>query len=267
MADKRNTPVTSTYLDYTSMTRDLQSTLRRIGQRQVDSREIEYYLTHIEAVKTVDDFVGDKRLMRFALRAHGLDSLSKATAFVRKLLEGGIDNTASLANKLADPRYAAFVGALNFARHGAVATIFDRARQGVVDKYLDQRLEEDAGTRNEGLRLALYFRRKAPQLRDHYAILADKALAQVARTALGLSGLTAQADIDTQKQQLANRIDLADFKDAEMLDRFIVRFCALWDGANAAASQPANAILAATTTDPLAAVSNDVLAALQTLKR
>lgn len=257
----------STYLDYVGATRDLTSTLKRIGQRAPDAREIDYYLSHVEAVKTVDDFVADKRLMRFALAAHGLETLKNATAFVRKLLEGGIDDLESLANKLTDSRYAAFVETFNFVRHGAVTTIFDRTRQGVVDKYLDQRLEEDAGSRNEGLRLALYFRRKAPGIANHYAILADKALAQVARTALGLSDLTAGADVDLQERQLAGRIDLADFKDPEKLDRFIVRFCALWDGANVQAGAPANAILATATTDPAAGMSNDVLAALNTLKR
>lgn len=257
----------STYLDYVSTTRDLQTTLQRIGQRQSDSREIAHYLEHIEAVKSVDDFVADKRLMRFALKAFGLDAHANATAFVRKLLDGGIDDSTSLANTLSDSRFAAFVETFNFARYDSTTTIFDRTRQGVVDKYLDQRLEEDAGNRSEGLRLALYFRRKAPSLENHYSILADKALAQVVRTALGLSDMTAQADVDRQEKELSARINLADFQDPEKLDRFIVRFCALWDGAHVETSQPSNAILATVASDTVSGVSNDVLQALQRLRR
>jgi len=44
-------------------------------------------------------------------------------------------------------------------------TIFDRTRQGTVDAYVRQTLEEDAGARNEGVRLALYFNRKAGDIK------------------------------------------------------------------------------------------------------
>ena len=67
---------------------------------------------------------------------------------------------------------------------GETATTYNRAQQPAIDKYMRQTLEENAGEQNEGVRLALYFERKAPTLTSFYEVLADPALAKVVRTAL-----------------------------------------------------------------------------------
>jgi hypothetical protein len=78
----------------------------------------------------------------------------------------------------------------------------------MVDKYLRQTLEEQAGDDNEGVRLALYFERKAESISNFYEVLADPALAQVVRTSLGLPDSIASADIDKQVEMIADRIDI-----------------------------------------------------------
>ncbi len=77
-------------------------------------------------MKSVDDLINDKRLLRFALTAFGMSDLNYATAFVRRLLEGGVDDTQALANRLSDQRYRDFVSTFNFKRYGATTTAFDR---------------------------------------------------------------------------------------------------------------------------------------------
>ena len=80
---------------------------------------------------------------------------------MRKILNEGIDDPDSFANGLTDSALREFVETFNFERHDTTTTIFERAQQGTVDRYVRQTLEEDAGTQNEGVRLALYFERKA----------------------------------------------------------------------------------------------------------
>jgi hypothetical protein len=111
--------------------------------------------------------------------------MSYAKAFMRKVLTEGTDDESAFANQLADTKYRDFAEAFNFARHGETATIFSSAQQGTVDKYHRLTLEEEAGADNTGVRLALYFERNAPELTSAYGILADNALADVVRTALG----------------------------------------------------------------------------------
>ena len=79
------------------------------------------------------------------------------------------------------------------------------------------------------MRLALYFERKASGIDSYYDILADPALAQVVRTALGLPQAIATADIDKQVDLMKARFDIEDFQDPEKLSDFIERFTSLWE--------------------------------------
>jgi hypothetical protein len=103
------------------------------------------------------------------------------------------------------------------------------AQQGTVDKYHRLTLEEEAGVDNTGVRLALYFERNAPDITSVYGILADTALGEVVRTALGLPAELAASDIDKQADLIKSRLDIEDFKDPEKLGKFLDRFTALWE--------------------------------------
>jgi hypothetical protein len=226
----------NTYLGYQTIARDMAKSIDRIGEQPMVQRETEYYLANIEKVKSVEEFVADDRLFRFAMKAHGLEDMAYAKAFMVKAMEGGIDDSESFANSLTDKRYRDFVETFNFARYGETTTIFERVRKGTVDKYMRQTLEEDAGAQNEGVRLALYFERKASTITSAFSILADPALAQVVRTALGLPASMAAMDIDKQAALIADRIDIADFKDPEAVAEFLQRFTSLWEIENPTAA-------------------------------
>ena len=145
---------------------DLDRSLDRTAKEPVVSRESEYYLAHIGDVKSIDDFLGNDRLFKYAMKAFGLQDMDYAKAFIRKVLEEGDDYDDSFANKLSDKRYQDFATTFNFARYGDATTAFDRTQQGTVDNYVRQTLEQEAGDQNQGVRLALYFQRKAPDLKD-----------------------------------------------------------------------------------------------------
>jgi hypothetical protein len=110
------------------------------------------------------------------MKAYGLGDMTYAKGFVRKVLEGGVTDGDSLANRLSDSRYKDFATAFNFARYGANATTFAAATTGATEAYIRQAMETKAGDQNDGVRLALYFARKAPSITSAYGILADKAL-------------------------------------------------------------------------------------------
>ena len=114
---------------------------------------------------------------------------------------------------LADRRYRDFAETFNFARYGETATAFTRTQQGTADLYVRQTMEINAGNENEGVRLALYFQRKAPELSSVYSILADRALLEVVQTALSIPPEASFQSIDRQAEEISKRIDLEDFKD------------------------------------------------------
>lgn len=253
----------TTSLAYRQIAADMDRSLERIGNMPQTGRETEYYRANIENIRSVDDFMADDRIYSYALTAFGLGEMRYAKAFIRKVLEEGVDQSDSLANKLADRRYREFATAFNFARHGEVTTTFGRTREDTVQRYLRETLEVDAGRQNEGVRLALYFSRKAEKIEGPMDILADPALLKVVQTATGISPLTSAANIDRQAEMIAARLDVADLKDPEKLDTFLTRFTSLWELENRPALN-VPAILAGPAR-PFG-LSADLLASLQRVK-
>lgn len=219
----------NTYTSYQMVTKDLDQSLQRVEDQPTVKRETDYYLANISKMKTIDDFMGNDRLFRYAMKANGLEDMAYAKAFMKKVLKEGIDDSESFANQLTDKRYYEFAKSFDFVGFGDTATIFTRAQQGTVDKYLRQTLEEDAGKQNEGVRLALYFERKAGDINNFYDVLADTALSKVVRTALGLPDSFATADIDKQVQLFEDKLDITDFSDPAKLSKFMTRFTSMWE--------------------------------------
>ncbi|MEO1142008.1 MAG: DUF1217 domain-containing protein [Pseudomonadota bacterium] len=203
--------------------------LERISTSPQVSRDVEYYRENIGSVKTAEELVSDPRLLNFALRAYGLEDLSYARALIQKVLEEGTDDKEALANKLTDPRYKELVEVFNFNKFSEATTSFDRAQQGVIDRYYQQTLELEAGQQNTGARLAIYFERKAAEIETPLELLADKALIQVVRTALAIPEQTGLLDLDRQSELISSRLDIEDLKDPEFVRDFTNRFLALWD--------------------------------------
>ncbi|CAO4141075.1 DUF1217 domain-containing protein [Methylorubrum aminovorans] len=396
--------MTDTLTSYRLIAKDLTASLKRKAAEPSVARETAYYEANIGRVKTVDDFLGDQRLYTYAMKAYGLEEMTYAKAFMRKVLEEGAASSASFANRLADDRYTAFAKAFSFgqgvtvkgtdpARFGlpavaaslsapkrladtydfsgraeasflvesridatttqsvtvrlnaktlagqvadlskvtpaeiaaAVAAQIDASAlkgkvqaglaadgslffqttaltdfgadgraggtgldadtlvnaggtnrsltirnaplsaadklatdvgfgtdlgpdalaQTVTQAYLRQSLESEAGDADTGVRLALYFARKAPTLTSAYDILGDAALSQVANTVIGLpatSGAATSEALARRADLIAKKIDVASLKDPGKLDAFVRRFAAIWDAQNNTASAPVLAL-------------------------
>ncbi|MGP2493657.1 DUF1217 domain-containing protein [Mesorhizobium sp. PUT5] len=227
--------------------------------------ESDYYQAAVAKMTSIDDLMANKRVLNYALSAFGLDPKTEDPARIRLMLEGGVRDPDSPVNKLGDKNYMAFVAAFNFEQYGEDATTYRPSQQPVVDKYMRQTLEEDAGQSNEGVRLALYFQRKASTLTNWYEVLADKALASVVRTAFGLPESFASADIDKQVKLFEQRMDIADFADPQKLGKFINRFTTLYEIQNPTSTALTSvSVLFAQPTE--IGVSTDLLMAMQQLK-
>lgn len=249
---------------YKIVSENLPRSIDRVADKPDVSRQTEYYLKNIGEVKSIDDFMSDDRLYRYAMKAFGLSDMAYAKAFMRKVLEEGTDKSDSFANSLADKRYREFAEAFNFQRYGSTTTAFDRTQQGTVDKFYRQTLEEDVGAQDEGVRLALYFERKAPTVDSLLGLLADPALLKVTQTMFGFSEATGALDIDKQVAMFAKRLDVADLKDPEKLKKLIVRFTSMWEVNRA---QPAFSGASILIGGPLTiGVSGDLLASIQNLR-
>jgi hypothetical protein len=219
----------STIADYTRISQNMTRSLSLTANEPDVSRETAYYLANIGSITNVDDFVNNYRLFSYAMKAYGLDDMTYAKAFMKKVLTEGTSSSTSFANQLSDPRYAQFANAFNFAALGSNATQVAAAQTGTTQLYVQQTMEQEAGDQNDGVRLALYFTRKASSITNPMQILADKALTQVVQTALGLSPTVSSGDIDAQAAMLSKLITLSDWQDPTKVNQFAQRFAAMWD--------------------------------------
>jgi len=257
----------STIADYTRLTTDLGKSMTQVATEPNVSRDTDYFLSHIGNVKTVDDFLKDYRLYSYAMKAYGLSDMTYAKAFMRKVLTEGVSDKDSFANKLSDTRYRQFATAFNFAALGDQATSTTAATTDTATQYVTQTMEEQAGDQNEGLRLALYFTRKASTVTTAYQILADKALTQVVQTAMGWSSTISSSDIDAQAKMITDKIDLTDFQDPAKVTKFVQRFAAMWDATQAqsdTSTNPALVLIAGASTS--VSLDSDMLTTLQNIR-
>ena len=226
----------TTYADYALLSRTYTNRLEALGKESYIQREADYFRANISKIASGDELIADYRLYNFAMRAFGLGSELYAKGMMKKVFAEGVTDQSSTANRLSDSKYREIASAFGFAETGNLKMSISSNVENVVQKYLTQEFEERAGEENQGVRLALYFSRTAPNLTNWYEVLGDTALSQVARTALGLPEEFAQTNIDRQAAYFESRVNIEDFKDPAKLKSFLERFTALWDVTQGSAS-------------------------------
>lgn len=105
----------STYLSYNLVARDMKAAMAQVAQQGQVSREAQYFKENIGKVTTAKEFVNDYRLYAYAMKAHGLEDMTYAKAFMLKVLESDLSDANSYANKLTDKRYRDFAASFQFA--------------------------------------------------------------------------------------------------------------------------------------------------------
>jgi hypothetical protein len=205
-----------------------------------------YYEANIGKVASIKDFVGNYRLLSYALNAYGLGDQINNTALITKVLEGGVSNAKSLANTLSNSNWKAFATAFNFVGSGAASVSTASAVKTTTSDYVEQQLESDQGQQDTGVQLALYFQRVAPTVTNEYGILADKNLLQVAETIFDLPIATTLTGIDNQAHSLSTAMPLSELQDPKKLQQIVERFTAEYDSKYGPASGSTSSLTAYT---------------------
>lgn len=104
----------SSYQSYNFYTKDINLTLSRAASDAVIAREATYYRETIGSITTLDDFMNDDRIYAYAMKAYGLEDMTYAKAFIRKVLESDLTDENSFANLLTDTKYKTLAAAYDF---------------------------------------------------------------------------------------------------------------------------------------------------------
>lgn len=231
--------------------------------------EAKYYVAQMQKVESVQDFLADDRLVAFVLEANGIDPQGVDAAFMEKIFTSDLDDPKSFANQQADRAYRKIVASFNFNADGLVDRTEEaqiQSRRGIyetIDSHVRQKLEEEAGNDNAGVRLALYFERQAQTISSPYDIIADDALFEVFKVLYQLPEEVANADVDAQAALIEHYLDLKDLQDPEKVSKMIVKFSVLYDLANQTTTDPALAVL---TDSGSGGISADLMMSLAQLR-
>ena len=229
--------------------------------------EMTYFNTQMATLKTASDVLADDRLVNLMLEAKGIDPDDVTDAELQKMFASDPDDPDSYVNSLSDNRFAEIVASFNFDTDGNLSSAPEGTVQQrgdvleTVNNYVRQSLESDQGDSNTGVRLALYFERKAPTISSAYDILGDDALFEFFTTTFGLSSYVSNMDVDKQADMITNFIDIDDLGDPDKVQDLIKRFTAMYDMSNATTTSSAATILSGATS-----ISADTLLAVAQLK-
>ncbi|WFU85139.1 DUF1217 domain-containing protein [Bradyrhizobium sp. CIAT3101] len=206
------------------------------AQAQKDATD---YQQSIGDIDSVSDLLANKKMVNFILVAKGLDPAKVSTAYLKKIFASDLNDPKSFANTESDPRFAEIAASFNFDSKGNVARLPMVGPQkrdqflATQKNYLEQSLEQQQGDTNPGVRLALYFQRKAGEITSAYDILADKALSEVFRTTFDLPDQMASMQIDQQAKIVEKYLNLKDLGDPTKVAKLLSRFSAMYDAKNA----------------------------------
>lgn len=201
------------------------------------SRDVDYFKENIGEVKTLDDLMGDRRLLKVALGAFGLGDEINKGAFVRKVLEEGTEDRSAFAVRLNNSDYLEMARSFDFSNGDL--SLSESDINAMVKGYQQETFEVSLGGVDNSMRLALNFKREMSELANAglsedggwFRAMGSVPLRTVLESAFNMPSGFAQLDIDRQKELLSDKanslfdgktIDV--FKDPEVIETTIRRY-------------------------------------------
>lgn len=227
------------YAGWQFLKRTMETQQAQFARAPVVQRDSEYFRVRIGEITSAEDLVDDRRLLRVALGAFGLDDDLPNRFFIRKVLEEGTQDRGALANRLSDARYREMSEAFGLgpgATRGARDPAFaDR----LLAAFETRQFERAVGLQNEELRLALNLTRDLANLagRDSserakwLTVLGNPPLRQVFETAFGLPKGFGLLDVDRQVEVMQTRAGkvfgdsgVKQFADPDRMEQLVRRY-------------------------------------------
>ena len=201
------------------------------------SRDVDYFTENIENVKTLDDLMGDRRLLKVALGAFGLGDEINKGAFVRKVIEEGTTDRSAFAVRLNNSDYLEMAQVFDFT--GGDLSLSEADIGSIVKNYQQETFEVSLGEVDNSMRLALNFKREIAELADAglsddggwFKAMGSVPLRTVLESAFNMPTGFAQLDIDKQKELLADKANVLFggktvdvFKDPDVIETTVRRY-------------------------------------------
>ena len=225
------------YAGWRFLNRTMETQQAAFARSPTLQRDTAHFREAIGKIDTPEQLVSDRRLLRVALGAFGLQDDINNRFFIRKVLEDGTLDPGALANRLADKRYAEFSRAFGFDLGTPRSKLSDFGDR-IVRAYETRQFEIAVGDRDENLRLALTLRRELADIagRDSgertkwFTVLGNPPLRKAFETAFGLPMGFGALDLDRQVAVMQERTraafgeaSLEQFADPDRMEAMVRR--------------------------------------------
>lgn len=202
-------------------------------------RDEAYFRERIGSIKTAEDLVADRRLLKVALTAFGLQDDLPNRAFIQKVLESPAKESGSFVNRLSDKRYQQLNKAFGFGDTYVSWNQMDGFADKTLRTFRDRSFEIAVGEQSESMRLALSLERdladlagqKSSEATRWYTVLGTPNLRKVFETAFMLPSSFGTLDIDRQVEVLRSRTakltgsdDIGQFTDPTKMETLVRRY-------------------------------------------
>lgn len=214
-------------------------------------RDVDHFRTRIASATDSGALLGDRRLLKVALGAFGLDAEIGKRAIIRRVLDEGAAQPEAFANKLSDPRWREFARAFGYGDLGGPNVDLPGFADRIVAAYRERAFEAAVGESEGDFRLALNFRREAKAIAGGsnvdrvgwFQLLGQRPIRAVLERAFNLPTAVATLDIDRQRaifeekaQALLGSASPAALRDDKAIDAVLRRFFAAAETGNLAPS-------------------------------
>lgn len=202
-------------------------------------RDLDYFRSNIQSVKSAEELVADRRLLNIALGAFGLKEDLNNRAFIRTILESAADDPKSLLNRIADPRYKDLAEAFAFNSPFGPKTSDTGFAGKIATRFETHEFEVAVGQISNDMRLALSASRELTALANEpgsdntkwFKAIGRPPLRSFIETALGLPKDFGKIDLDQQLGVLKSKSEshfgvtsFDRFAEPEIIEKFVQRF-------------------------------------------
>ena len=239
----------------------LQSTYTRQLESFSKSPQVrndrDYLIEKMSNGISMDDFLGDQRLLRISLTAFDLAGEEWKGGFIRKTLEEASDPESTFLARLNNTKYTNFAEA--FTPFDGKVILSSNELAKIAVKFEAASFELAVGEVDDSMRLSLNYQSEIAEMAGTgsddqtilYRILGDVPVRTVLESALNLPSDIASLDIDQQAKIFKERLtkvlgisDMSELNSPEKIEKIINRYQAMETIENGSTSySPASAAL------------------------
>ena len=208
---------------------DSEDYQRYIKRTDVQS-DVEYFTENIGSIKSEDDLFKNTRLLNFILKAYDLESDEQYPGKVRKIVDSDLTDVNSLANRFTDTRYQTLTKDLDFFNSGITTLTSQSTIDSIVSKYQQTSYEQYLDDQAPGVRVAIEFERRMPDVTSTVQVLGDSVLREVITKANYIPDEMAYQDTDAQVATIEKKVDVTSLAgDSTAIEKMVERYLAIKD--------------------------------------